>query len=430
MTRRLSAPRRLLSQICTALLAGTLLGCTASTEYPPALHYAPRTDLLFIKEPGVEERTLPAPGDLDSSIARASTLTGAAAVDPTRLSAAERKELQTALRDVFGTPAAPTVEPKDEEPRADYDSHLGRALQTFRVREDALEKLQLDPQSLRKGSELYRKHCMHCHGVSGDGRGPTGPWLHPHPRDYRKGEFKFISTHLSVAATQKPRRDDLLRTLEKGIEGTSMPAFGLLPARELQLLTSYLIHLSLRGQVEFNTIETILSNPGSLEDSSIRTHVLQRAAFFLAQWANVNALEANKPPAYPYDPADKAELAESIRRGHALFIGKGICITCHFDYGRQSAYKYDAWGTLVRPRDLTQPTYRGGRRPLDFYWRISSGIGPSKMPKLDGASDKEFWDVINFVQNLPYPAMLPDDIRQKVYGASETRKAPVASADR
>ena len=38
---------------------------------------------------------------------------------------------------------------------------------------------------------LYRKHCVHCHGITGDGRGPTALFLNPYPRDYRQGVYKF-----------------------------------------------------------------------------------------------------------------------------------------------------------------------------------------------------------------------------------------------
>ena len=49
---------------------------------------------------------------------------------------------------------------------------------------------------------------------------------------------------------RRPRRDDLIRTLSKGIDGTSMPAFGLLPLKEIEQLASYVVHLSIRGEVE------------------------------------------------------------------------------------------------------------------------------------------------------------------------------------
>ena len=32
---------------------------------------------------------------------------------------------------------------------------------------------------------LYRQHCAHCHGVTGDGAGATAAFLNPYPRDYR-----------------------------------------------------------------------------------------------------------------------------------------------------------------------------------------------------------------------------------------------------
>src|SRR5205823_5161144 len=95
-----------------------------------------------------------------------------------------------------------------------------------------------------------------CHGVSGDGHGPTARWVHPHPRDFRQGLFKFASVdRLKLASDSPPRRDDLVRTLQQGIEGTAMPSFGLLEPAEIEDLVSYVIHLSIRGHAEFKTIK-------------------------------------------------------------------------------------------------------------------------------------------------------------------------------
>ncbi|MFM7149154.1 MAG: c-type cytochrome, partial [Gemmataceae bacterium] len=238
-------------------------------------------------------------------------------------------------------------------------------------------------------------------------------------RDFRQGAFKFLSTNLTLVGNGKPRKEDLVRTLEKGIDGTSMPAFGLLPAKDLELLAGYVIHLSIRGQVEYETLLNLTKNQAAFSEGaeSIKQFVYKQAVLFTAQWAKASKMEPNKPPAYPYDDQDKTHLVESVRAGHLLFLGKANCITCHYDYGRQSAYRYDVWGTLVRPRNLTESKYRGGRRPVDLYWRLSGGIGPSNMAKLPpGMTDKETWDLINFVQHLPYPAMLPEDVRIKIYG--------------
>ena len=50
---------------------------------------------------------------------------------------------------------------------------------------------------------LYRQHCAHCHGITGDGAGPTAAFLNPYPRDYRAGKFKFRSTPIGVPPTHE-----------------------------------------------------------------------------------------------------------------------------------------------------------------------------------------------------------------------------------
>src|SRR5438874_9949429 len=93
---------------------------------------------------------------------------------------------------------------------------------------------------------LYREHCAHCHGISGDGTGPTAVFLNPYPRDYRKGQFKFKSTPVG----QKPTHADLKKIVFDGIPGTAMPSFKLLPDLEVEALVEYVKYLSIRGEVE------------------------------------------------------------------------------------------------------------------------------------------------------------------------------------
>src|SRR5207302_7364718 len=128
--------------------------------------------------------------------------------------------------------------------------------------DDAKEQLKLDDATLADGSQLYRRHCLHCHGLAGDGHGPTAPWVNPHPRDYRAGKFKFLSVMGENPGDKerKPTRADLVRTLKQGIEGTSMPTFGLLPEKELNALVSYVIHLSLRGEVEYQIFRELFAD--------------------------------------------------------------------------------------------------------------------------------------------------------------------------
>ena len=63
--------------------------------------------------------------------------------------------------------------------------------------------------------------------------------------------------------------------------------------------------------------------------------------------------------------------------------------------------KLDDWGNPIRPANLNRGVYKGGRRPLDLYWRISKGITGANMPPLPGFSDhNKIWDLVNFVLAL------------------------------
>jgi len=166
--------------------------------------------------------------------------------DPRLLSAQDREEIEKALGDVFGTPANPKLTSEE-------------------VSASDISLLMLDEDTLQKGSRLYRVHCLHCHGVPGDGRGPTALWINPHPRDFRQGMFKFQSIDQVIQQNNRPpHREDLYRTLDQGIEGTAMPSFNLLSEVQRDNLVSYVIHLSIRGKVEFNTT---LINPSQITDA-------------------------------------------------------------------------------------------------------------------------------------------------------------------
>jgi mono/diheme cytochrome c family protein len=414
---------RTLALMVPAILFLGLAGCSSSEEYSEDLTYPMRADLIVDKAPEALPVNPDPPGQLDESIALLSTLKGATTYDPAKLPLAQRQQLNKALEDLFGRPAKPKV----AMPQEVDDSLQGGVA----AAEAAVQELKLDEPTLAAGSKLYRRHCLHCHGVAGDGRGPTGPWVNPHPRDYRQGLFKFIS----AASKLRPRREDLIRTLRHGIESTSMPAFNLLKEEELEQLASYVIHLSLRGNLEYFTLKTLLSTGESgLKNEDLGYHVNYWFFTYLKQWKE--AQKVFTPPEYPYKDGDQAALEASITRGFQLFSqnqtdiplpdgtkAKGAgCIGCHWDYGRQVPFRYDAWGTLVRPANLTAGVYRGGRRPIDLYWRIMVGIDPAAMPasKPEDLKPEQAWDLVNFLQALPYPRMLPEKVRQKIYDVAPT----------
>ncbi|HVS35050.1 MAG TPA: c-type cytochrome [Gemmataceae bacterium] len=415
-------------------------GCSNTIEYaryPEGLVYPVRTDPIVPTDaPPLPAESFypPGPGRLDEEIAQFAKA-GGVTLDPGKISAEDRKELQKALDALFGSPRVPQVGALAES------DELVTQLTALKIRDEGDAPFK----TLAQGSKVYRYHCVHCHGLTGDGRGPTGPWVVPHPRDYRSGLFKFISTKYEGAP--KPRRDDLLRVLRNGIENTSMPSFALLDVpdpenkdsnrpTDLEAVVSYVMHLSIRGTVEIRILQALDSGT-SLKDVNVHDIMTQ----VVGEWANSsfviqsaggkttvadNVLAPAEGSYFDFKVSDyknakarDAAREQSIRHGFELFSdpsGAASCISCHKDYGRQVNFRYDKWGTMVRPMNLTTGVYRGGRRPIDLFWRIKEGIAPSGMAAASTlTNEKDVWDVVNFVHCLPYPAMLPDDVRNKVY---------------
>lgn len=384
------------------LLVALLAGCD-SGAYSPGMVYPLRDDPIIMRVPSAEPPSFARTGEFAHATPIFKEQEGKKLEVP-KLAPSDRKALESALTGLFGRPAAPVVATEKTEAR---------------------DSLKLDEKTLAEGSKHYRRHCLHCHGLTGNGLGPTAPWVDPHPRDYRPGKFKFTST--AGGDQRKPRREDLLRTLKQGIEGTSMPSFGLLPEHELDAMASYVIHLSLRGQVELDFIRELATNLEAGQETDFSEEGLAAA---LQDKLN-NALEpwlaAEKSLIVPgpYAIEEKmssrelpTEFLESVSRGHKKFTE--LCLTCHADYGRRDTFRWDDWGTVVRPANLTVSSYRGGRRPVDIYWRVRSGINGTPMPATpsDQLKDDEVWDIVNFVRTAPFPRMLPEGVRQSVYPKS------------
>jgi len=304
---------------------------------------------------------------------------------------------------------------------------------------------------LRQASELYAQHCLHCHGVTGDGRGPTAQFMQPPPRDYRAGIFKFTST----GPQDKISTADLKHVLEEGIPGTYMPSFNMLPDEQLDLIVSYVKFLAMRGETEKNlNIEVGLDFSQNVLDEEledvedpeerkeIQTDFEEELQEFLtfdypeiALYALLDLSDAWKDAddesavLYPSiarpDPTGKSlanpELT-SIENGRLLYLSKDAqCASCHGDAGRGNGYQtfqfqkkqdgslydvvglHDAWGNPLEPRDLTTGIYRGGRRPIDVFRRIYAGIKGTPMPVFGGRglSDEQIWDIVNYLLTMP-----------------------------
>lgn len=350
----------------------------------------------------------------------------------------QEKQVATILAALFGTPDAPVVLP---ETGLDESKLM---LAAGPVRSDIVG---------RKNG-LYREHCAHCHGVTGDGMGPTAAFLNPYPRDYRPGVFKFKSTERA----DKPTHSDLVLVLRNGLAGSSMPSFDLLSEAKIDALVEYVKYLSIRGEVELSLMRAFFElddeDQGRLPES--REFLVEEILMPVAEaWQSASDAVIDVPEM----PAD-LDLVASIAKGKELFYGnKANCVKCHgvTGIGDGQANDYDDWNKVVfqahktvsggveqaakastwemdseelaehraelvwlerfekvldgnalrprtiRPRNLRQGIYRGGMRPLDLYYRIHAGINGAPMPAAKGTVEPEdIWHIVNYVRSLPY----------------------------
>jgi mono/diheme cytochrome c family protein len=360
------------------------------------------------------------------------------AIADAQIPPAQQQELANVLEALYGTPDEPFVLAAD----------TGLDLKKLRV---AAGPVRSDEFGRETG--LYRRHCGHCHGTTGDGQGPTAMVLNPYPRDYRQGKFKFKSTERAA----KPTHFDLELIVREGIPGTAMPSFALLPDVQIQALVEYVKYLSMRGQTEIDLINALTALGEGEQLPPTRAVLVDEIVKPVAESWSTASEKIVQPPEKP-----KEALAASVDKGRELFYDTaGNCAKCHGPsaLGDGQTDDYDDWTKpLVEmakrldeqqdsldknrdipseerrqaeaqiafgeaalkssalpprnaiPRNLRQGIYRGGRRPLDIYRRISAGINGVPMPGVGPAtpgaqgtlSPEQVWNLVDYVLSLPY----------------------------
>lgn len=388
-----------------------------------------------------------------------------------RVPSEDQKKIATILEAMFGTPDNPYVLPESGLSLAKIEKSAGPVWS----------------DRFGKSRGLYRQHCGHCHGTTGDGMGPTAAILNPYPRDYRQGKFKFKSTERAAM----PTTADLTRVLHEGVNGTAMPSFVLLPQDEIESLVEYVRYLSMRGMTEIALVNAFgdLGEGESLPETKefLVGEILGKIA---DDWKTAPEKIIN-PPTRSEGDAEKEALAASVLKGRELFYGAvANCIKCHGPtaLGDGQTNDYDDWNkpiheleleiakgpaniadrraelakdkdlspedrkkrvaeidadelrysrlaTLIQnetlpvrtitPRNLRQGIYRGGRRPLDLYRRASAGINGTPMPGVGPATAGAQGTVKpEEIWNLiDYVRSLPQDPLSKPIPAGRVRAA-------
>jgi len=214
------------------------------------------------------------------------------------------------------------------------------------------------PDERPLGKAVYVARCAICHGEEGKGDGIAAPLLHPRPRDFSVGKFKFRTTEFGSIPTDA----DLERTIREGAHATAMPAWAGF----------------LRG-------DTLLAVVGYVKSFSPR---------FLTE----------RPAVIP-SPRTAPASPSSVQSGKKVYE-KLECASCHGTDGQGkdavAVDLQDDWGYELRATNLAEPwTFRGGADQRDLYMRVRGGIDGTPMPSYaSSATEREMLDLVNYVISL------------------------------
>ena len=93
----------------------------------------------------------------------------------------------------------------------------------------------------------------------------------------------------------------------------------------------------------------------------------------------------------PFSPT-----AENIEEGRKIFLGRGLCVTCHGKNGK---------GVKVpghQPRDFTDTKWQEIRTDGEMMWVLKNGSPGTSMPIRVGKviSEEEGWKVVLFIRTF------------------------------
>jgi cytochrome c oxidase cbb3-type subunit 2 len=193
------------------------------------------------------------------------------------------------------------------------------------------------------GEQIYKKHCMVCHGEKGEGDGPAARYLYPKPRVLTDGLFKVRST----PSGEPPTDNDIYDIIKNGMPGSSMPSLNELSEEEMEAIVEYVKEL---GEIEYEPERVI--RPGA-------------------------------PPSVT---------PQLIAEGRKVYK-ETKCWECHGDEGKGDGLKAkdlkDDWKYPAPPNAFTMGIYKGGGTPSDVYLRFSAGMDGSPMPSYEDALNNE-----------------------------------------
>ena len=219
------------------------------------------------------------------------------------------------------------------------------------------------------GKNVYERRCLGCHGVKGDGNGPAAAFMQTdRPRNFTLGVFKFRLT----PSGSMPDDGALLRTITRGVRGTSMPSWHELLEKD---------RLSVIQYIKFE-LAADRSKPGKPYLYFVEEP--PRAPLFIGQ-----------------PPAPSLEL---VRRGQDVWK-QAKCWECHGDGGKGDGEKAaglkDDFGFPIPPANLTTGQFKSGPSVKDIFRTMSTGLSGTPMPSFsDSLPEADRWALSYYVLAL------------------------------
>ena len=219
------------------------------------------------------------------------------------------------------------------------------------------------------GKEVYERRCAGCHGTEGDGNGPAATFMYDNrPRNFTQAVYKFRST----PSDSLPTDGDLLRTLTRGIRGSSMPAWHMLSEKARLSVIQYI-------KYELSVDRSDPEDPYSIFEE-----------------------EEPEPPLHIPRPPEPS--VDMIVRGEQIWQEAG-CLECHGASGAgdgvKSAGLEDDNLFPILPADLTSGQFKSGPLVSDIYRSVSNGLSGTPMPSYSDSFDEDDrWALSYYVLSL------------------------------
>jgi len=204
----------------------------------------------------------------------------------------------------------------------------------------------------------YRRYCVSCHGVNGDGNGESFPWVDPKPRDFQLGIFKCRSTPTGTLPTDQ----DLFDTIARGLDRSNMPQWSTFTKQQRADLVAWVKHFSPRWVSE---------KPGT-------------------------------PITIPPEPE---VTADRIKAGRDVFA-RVQCWKCHGVLGQangpSAATLQDDLGRPIAAYNFTEGAKpKCGDTDRDIYRIFMTGLDGTPMPSFaDNIKPDEAWDLVFYLRTL------------------------------